>query len=100
MRDFMGKHVSQVDKYGHAVDVDGIRVLMSVLGSFRVYYAAHIDRVCVTVEGRPGRGDMSLQLTLEQAALLRDLVAAGIADAMAATLVEVPAELAAGGDAA
>ncbi|MGW5228669.1 hypothetical protein ACWEP5_27490 [Nocardia niigatensis] len=99
MRDRIGHHVSQLDKYGDAVDADGIRVHTSVWGSFQVTYAAHIDRVCVDViEGYPGRGRMSMQLTLEQAALLHDLLDAGIADAMAATVIESRAALPAGGD--
>ncbi|WP_306364629.1 hypothetical protein [Nocardia sp. CC227C] len=92
MRDFMGNHVSQVDKYGHAVDADRISVTTMVWGSFRVKYADHIDRVCVeVVAGHPGWADMSMQLTLEQATLLRSLLDAGIADALAANVVEVDA---------
>ncbi|MBF6236645.1 hypothetical protein IU474_06075 [Nocardia otitidiscaviarum] len=92
MRDFMGNHVSQVDEYGHAVDIDRISVTTMVWGSFRVKYADHIDRVCVdVVEGPPGRADMSMQLTLAQATLLRELLDAGIADALAANVIEVDA---------
>ncbi|MFE3986558.1 hypothetical protein ACFXPR_18930 [Nocardia tengchongensis] len=101
MRDFMGYHVSQVDEFGSAVDVDRIHALTSVSGSFRVRYADHIDRVCVdVVEGHPGSGRMSMQLTLEQALLLHELLSAGIADALATTTVEPLAELPAGGDSA
>ncbi|MEU1205490.1 hypothetical protein [Nocardia sp. NPDC005825] len=99
MRDFMGDHVSQVDKYGHAAGDDGVFMSTSVRGSFRVNYAAHIGKVCVSVEDvLRGGGRMSMQLTLEQAMLLRELVDAGIADALAATTVEPLAELPTGGD--
>ncbi|MEV6100672.1 hypothetical protein [Nocardia sp. NPDC051981] len=99
MRDFMGYHVSQVDEHGSAVNVDKVRVGTSVWGSFQVGYFENVDRICVdVVDGHPGRGRMSMQLTLEQAMLLRDLVSAGIADALAATAVEPLAELPAGGD--
>ncbi|MEU6579563.1 hypothetical protein [Nocardia sp. NPDC046763] len=99
MRDRMGNHVSQLDEFGDAVDADEICVHTSTWGSFRVVYAAHIDRVCVEVnDGYPGRGRMSMQLTLEQAALLHDLLGAGIADAMAATVIESRAALPVGGD--
>ncbi|MFE3028716.1 hypothetical protein [Nocardia tengchongensis] len=92
MRDFMGNHVSQVDVHGHQADVDKIHVSTTTLGSFRVRYAAHIDKVCVEViEGYPGMARTAMQLTLEQAALLHDLLDGGIADAMAATVVELPA---------
>ncbi len=99
MRDFMGAHVAQVDDHGHAVDVDGVNVSTSVWGSFRVRYADHIDKVCVAVEeGYPGRASTTMQLTLEQATLLRDLLDAGIADAIAATVVESTVALPVGGD--
>ncbi|MFE3057114.1 hypothetical protein [Nocardia sp. NPDC059236] len=95
MRDFLGNHVSQVDEYGSAVDVDGIRVGTSVWGSFRVGYFENVDRICVDVlDGHPGRGRMSMQLTLEQAMLLRDLVDAGIADALAAQAITEPVSVA------
>ncbi|WP_227982718.1 hypothetical protein [Nocardia spumae] len=101
MRDFMGAHVSQINKYGHQEDVDGVFVTTSVRGSFKVRYAESIDRLVVAVE--PGTcSDMSMQLTLDQAILMRDLLDAGIADMQAAQAVEVAQvlELPAGGDAA
>lgn len=89
MRDFMGNHVSQVDARGTAVDGDGIHVLTTTLGSFQVHYAAHIDRICVdVVGGGTYHGRTTMQLTLDQAMLLRTLLDAGIADAIAATTVE------------
>ncbi|MFE3052697.1 hypothetical protein [Nocardia sp. NPDC059239] len=95
MRDYMGNHVSQVDKHGYAVGVDAIRMSTSVWGSFRVRYAESVDKVCVEVEDEhPGRGRMSMQLTLEQAMLLRDLVDAGIADALAAQAITEPVSVA------
>ncbi|PPJ07833.1 hypothetical protein C5E51_16800 [Nocardia nova] len=97
MRDFMGSHVSQVDEYGRQKDVDDVFVSARVLGSFVVRYAENVDKVVVEVEPQIGGGVM-MQLTLDQATLLRELLDAGIADMRAAKIVELPA--AAGGDAA
>lgn len=89
MRDFMGNHVSHVNEYGHAVGGDGVNATASVWGSFRVHFAENIDRVCVAIEDEcPGRGRMSMQLTLEQAVLLRGLLDAGIEDARAAKFID------------
>ncbi|MGW0054374.1 hypothetical protein [Nocardia nova] len=97
MRDFMGSHVSKVDEYGHQEDVDGVCVTTSVRGSFVVRYYDNVDKVCVDITSRQGSGDVGLQLTLDQAILLRGLLDAGIADMRAAKIVELPV---AGGDAA
>lgn len=93
MRDFLGTHVSQVNEHGSQVDVDEVFVMTSSRGSFRVKYAANVDRVCVEVEGPPFGGSMRMQLTLAQAILLRELLDAGIADTIAATaaVLELPA---------
>jgi hypothetical protein len=96
MRDFMGSHVSQVNEYGRQQDVDNVFVTARVHGSFVVRYAENVDRVCVEVEPQIGVG-MGMQLTLDQAILLRGLLDAGIADMRAAKIVELPA---AGGEAA
>lgn len=96
MRDFMGSHVSQVNQYGRQEDVDDVFVGVRVHGSFVVRYADNIDKVVVEVEPRIGIG-MGMQLTLDQAILLRGLLDAGIADMRAAKIVELPA---AGGEAA
>ncbi|MFC9897276.1 hypothetical protein ACFVMC_26605 [Nocardia sp. NPDC127579] len=84
MRDFMGAHVSRIDDFNTQVDVDKVYINSSVRGSFRVKYSAQIDKICVGVESRPGIGDTTMQLTLTQAKLLRDLLDDGIADAIAA----------------
>ncbi|OBF63929.1 hypothetical protein A9X06_09270 [Mycobacterium sp. 852002-51759_SCH5129042] len=97
MRDFMGSHVSQVDEYGRQKDVDDVFVSARVLGSFVVRYADNVDKVVVEVEPQTGGGVM-MQLTLDQATLLRELLDAGIADMRAAKIVELPAAV--GGDAA
>lgn len=101
MRDFMGSHVSQVDDYGYREDVDGVFVSTSVRGSFVVRYAENVGRVCVEVEPQDTSG-MMMQLTLDQAILLRDLLDAGIADMQAAGVVDAAPvlELPASGDAA
>ncbi|MBF6132800.1 hypothetical protein IU501_07260 [Nocardia otitidiscaviarum] len=92
MRDFMGNHVSKVNRHGHAVGGDGVAATASVWGSFRVHFAENVDRVCVAIEDEyPGRGRMSMQLTLEQAVLLRELLDAGIEDARTAQGVEIAA---------
>ncbi|KIA61255.1 hypothetical protein FG87_31950 [Nocardia vulneris] len=59
-------------------------VTAAVRGSFQVKYAEHIDKVCVAVRRFAEYGDMTMQLTLEQATTLRDLIDAGITDAIAA----------------
>ncbi|MEV5652930.1 hypothetical protein AB0L57_32165 [Nocardia sp. NPDC052254] len=101
MRDFMGAHVSHVNEYGHQQDVDGVFVSTIVRGSFKVRYSDNIDRLVVGVEPETCSG-MDMQLTLDQAILMRDLLDAGIADMQAAQAVEVAQvlELPAGGDAA
>lgn len=96
MRDSIGSHVSQTNEFGSQEDIDDIYVTTSVRGSFRIRYYDNVDRVCLDVKGPPFGGDMSMQLTLDQAELLRDLLDAGIADARAAKVIELPA----GGDAA
>lgn len=92
MRDKRGKHVTAVDKFGYGVVSDEFTVGLSIHGSFAVHYAAHIDRVCVKVmtDGITYAG-MDMQLPVEKAIVLRDLLDAGIADALAATVVELPA---------
>ncbi|WP_280266704.1 hypothetical protein [Nocardia wallacei] len=97
MRDFMGTHVSQVNEYGSQIDVDGVFASVCVRGSFAVRYAKNVDKVIVAVGSDPC-SEMRLQLSLDEANLLRELLDAGIADALAATVVEL--ELPAGGDAA
>ncbi|PSR62126.1 hypothetical protein C8258_25795 [Nocardia sp. MDA0666] len=99
MQDFMGAYVSKVDKFGHQEDVDEVVATASVRGSFRVKYYANVYKVCVDVRGQLGSGDIGMQLTLDQAILLRELLAAGIADMQAAKTAQV-LELPAGGDAA
>ncbi|QLY33293.1 hypothetical protein H0264_14575 [Nocardia huaxiensis] len=89
MRDSMGAHVSKVNSYGRQQDIDEIFVTTSVQGSFRVHYFESIDRVCVDIQGSPFGGDVSMQLSLDQAMLLRELLDAGIADAIAATKIEL-----------
>lgn len=84
MRNDYGDHVSGQD--------DDVCTNIRVFGSFEVRYFGHIDRVCVEVRGKQGWARMSMQLTLEQAQLLRDLVDAGIADAVAAKAVPVQPE--------
>lgn len=91
MRDFLGAHVSQTDEFGHPADVDGVQVSVYVTGSFQVKYAKHIDRICLSVARWTGHGDMRMQLTLQQATLLRKLLDAGIADALTAPASELPA---------
>lgn len=98
MRDFMGHHVSQVDKYGYAADVDDICVSTHVRGSFCTRYAENVGKVCVEVRRFAGDGDMTMQLSVEQAILLRELLDGAIGDALEATTVEVPAALPVGGD--
>lgn len=85
MRDHFGNHVSQLDEHGFPVDIDDVFVTSSVRGSFQVRYADNIDKVCLSVERFGARADVTMQLTLEQAVLLRALLAAGIADAIAAS---------------
>ncbi|MEC3957526.1 hypothetical protein VMT65_31145 [Nocardia sp. CDC153] len=79
MRDFMGANVSQVDEFGHQVDVDDIFATSHVRGSFNVRYQRNVDRLIVTVTSR-SFDEMGMQLTLEQATLLLELLGAGIAD--------------------
>ncbi|WP_280373991.1 hypothetical protein [Nocardia wallacei] len=86
-----------MDRFDHQVDVDNVHVSTAVQGSFRIKYWDHIDRVCVHVGTSLGNGDMTMQLTLDQAVLLRTLLDAGIADAVDASSVHA---LPAGGDAA
>ncbi|MEU6564357.1 hypothetical protein [Nocardia nova] len=101
MRDFMGSHVSQVDDYGQRQDVDDVFVSTCVRGSFVVKFADHIGKLVVRVEPQDSSG-IAMQLTLDQATLLRDLLDAGIADMQAAGVVDVAPllELPASGDAA
>lgn len=96
MRDFMGSHVSQVDDHGSRQNIDGIYMTTSVHGSFRIRYYDNVDRICVDIDGPPSGGRASMQLTMDQAELLRELLEAGIADMRAAKVIELPA----GGDAA
>ncbi|WP_280254945.1 hypothetical protein [Nocardia wallacei] len=93
MRDKLGNHVTAVDKHGYGAVSKEFSVSLSVHGSFAVQYYAHIDRVCVDVltNGSTYAG-MDMQLPVEQAIVLRDLLTAGIADALAATAVEPSAE--------
>lgn len=84
MRDVLGNHVPAVDQHGHPADTMDVWVTAAVRGSFQVSYADHIDKVCVGVRRFAECGDMSMQLTLDQATTLRDLIDAGIADAIAA----------------
>ncbi|NUS43736.1 MAG: hypothetical protein HOQ24_08630 [Mycobacteriaceae bacterium] len=61
-------------------------------GSFQVRYVDDLDKVCVKVRRFAELGGMSMQLTLNQAELLRELLDAGIADMRAAKQVlELPA---------
>ncbi|MFE3229860.1 hypothetical protein [Nocardia sp. NPDC059228] len=97
MRDFMGANVSHVDEYGHQADVDDVFATSHVRGSFRVRYARNIARIVVTVTSA-SFDEMGMQLTLEQATLLQELLGAGIADMSADTpTVEAVLELPAGG---
>ncbi|MGX1774795.1 hypothetical protein ACWIGW_21960 [Nocardia brasiliensis] len=84
MRDRWGNHVPAVDQHGHPADTLDVWVNTAVRGSFQVSYAERIDKVCVGVRRFAECGDMTMQLTLEQATTLRDLIDAGIADAIAA----------------
>ncbi|MEV6769926.1 hypothetical protein AB0N05_14995 [Nocardia sp. NPDC051030] len=97
MRDFLGAHVSNVNEYGGQVDTDGVFATSSVRGSFKVRYASNIERLVVSVTSNCF-DEMGMQLTLEQATLLRELLSAGIADMVAATKSVPPVlELPAGG---
>ncbi|WP_104363638.1 hypothetical protein [Nocardia nova] len=93
----LNEYVTEVDEVGYPADT-GINTRISVHGSFRVQYAAHIDRVCVEVA--PNRSSafaqMSMQLTLEQAADLRDMLDAAMSDYVAAQVV-VPLAIEVGG---
>lgn len=91
MRDFLGAHVSQTDEFGNPADVDGVHVSIRVAGSFQVTYAENVDRICLSVARWTDHSEMRMQLTLQQATLLRELLAAGIADALAAAATEPPA---------
>ncbi|MCU1646407.1 MAG: hypothetical protein JWN03_6682 [Nocardia sp.] len=84
MRDNFDNHVTTLDGHGYAADVDNVAVSISVRGSFRVKYFAPLDKVCLDVCRWGEYGDMSTQLTVEQAIALRDLLDAGIADARVA----------------
>ncbi|WP_280411802.1 hypothetical protein [Nocardia asiatica] len=85
LRDYVGHYVIAASESGVPVDT-GVSAEISVHGSFRVRYAAHVDRVCVRVYPASSSAyvGMSMQLTLEQATALRALLDAGIADAVAA----------------
>jgi hypothetical protein len=89
MRDSWGAHVSHIDEYGHQVDLDDVHTSMRVHGSFAVRYYANADRTVITV-GTNACSEMRMQLPLDQAIVLRELLDAGITDALAATVVELP----------
>ncbi|WP_227984546.1 hypothetical protein [Nocardia spumae] len=84
----MGDYVTELDERGDAADT-GIRTSIAVHGSFRVTYAEHIDRVCVEVAPNKSSAfaQLSMQLTLEQAAGLRDMLDAAMSDYLAAHVV-------------
>ncbi|MFI5535881.1 hypothetical protein ACIA5H_05765 [Nocardia sp. NPDC051900] len=85
LRDYVGHYVIAASESGVPVDT-GVSANIMVHGSFRVRYAANVDRVCVRVSpaSSSAYAEMSMQLTLEQATGLRALLDAGIADALAA----------------
>lgn len=96
-KNHLGQYFTEADKYGFPADTD-VSADISVHGSFRVGYAANIDRVCVKVQpNEPSAyAAMSMQLTLEQAAALRDMLDAAMSDYLAAHVVS-PLAIEAGG---
>lgn len=72
---------------------DEVHVRTWIYGSFEVHYAEHIDKVIVQVRCDGGWAVMSMQLTTDQATILRDLVDAGITEAEAAKAVPAEEEL-------
>ncbi|MGW5517095.1 hypothetical protein [Nocardia africana] len=96
-KNHLGQYFTEADKHGFPVDTN-VSADIAVHGSFRVGYAANIDRVCVDV--RPNESSayagMSMHLTLEQAAGLRDMLDAAMSDYLAAHVVS-PLAIEAGG---
>ncbi|GAB2666407.1 hypothetical protein [Nocardia goodfellowii] len=89
MRDYLGHHVTSTNQFG-SPDACDAAVGISVHGSFAVSYAEHIDKVCLKVDALQSStfAGMSMQLSVEKAIALRDLLDAGIDDALAATSVD------------
>lgn len=86
--EFLGDYVIASDDTAKPVDT-GVRATIGTHGSFRTRYAGNVDRVIVELGPlHSALTTLRMQLTVEQAVGLRDLLQAAIADGYSAAEAE------------